>query len=183
MSTPLALFIHPKILLLKNVLPKGSRGYENDFSYVSHAHGWSAGPTSALTEFVLGLSVTGRVGSTWQFAPQFGSDLTFAEGGFTTSLGKFSASWTTDNTTTNIMPPSSKNSSNSSGGGYMASVKTPTGTVGQFVLPVVEQGVLPTVVVDGVQAGNVTWARKTGVVFDTVLISDVNGGNHTIVVS
>lgn len=171
------------MFLLTNILPKGSRGYENDFSYVSHAHGWSAGPTSALTEFVLGLSVTGRVGSTWQFAPQFGSNLTFAEGGFTTSLGKFSASWTTNTTTTNTMPSSSSNSSSGSSGGYTASVNTPTGTVGQFVLPVVEQGVLPTVVVDDVQAGNVTWARKTGVVFDTVLVSAVSGGNHTIVVS
>lgn len=120
------------------------------------------------------------MGSTWQFAPQFGSNLTFAEGGFTTSLGKFTASWALGNATT-----SSSNSSSSSGGaeGYTASVNTPTGTTGQFVLPVVEQGVLPTVVVDGVVTGNVSWARKTGVVFDTVLVGAVGGGNHTIVVS
>lgn len=119
--------------------------------------------------------MTGRVGSTWQFAPQFGSNLTFAQGGFTTSLGKFSASW---ETTTS----SSSNRSRSSGG-YTASVHTPNGTVGQFVLPVVEQGVLPTVLVDGEAVGDVTWVRKTGVVFDTVLVSDVTGGNHTITVS
>lgn len=116
--------------------------------------------------------MTGRVGSTWQFAPQFGSNLTFAEGGFTTSLGKFSASWKTSGA-----------SNSTSGGGYTANVNTPTETVGQFILPVVEQGVIPAVVVDGVEAGNVTWSRKTGVVFDTVLVSDVSGGNHTIVVS
>lgn len=117
--------------------------------------------------------MTGRVGSTWQFAPQFGSTLSFAEGGFTTLLGKFSAKWTRTN------------SSSSGGGGYSytASVNTPPGTVGQFILPVVEQGVLPTVLVDGVPAGNVTWARKTGgVVFDTVLVGGVGGGNHTVVV-
>lgn len=68
-------------------------GYENDFSYTSHAHGWATGPVTALTEHVLGLSVTGRAGSTWRLAPQLG-DLTHVEGGFTTKLGKFSASWT-----------------------------------------------------------------------------------------
>lgn len=116
---------------------------------------------------MLGLSVTGRVGSTWQFAPQFGN-LTFAEGGFTTALGKFSAAW-----------------SRPSGNGYTARVSAPTGTMGQFVLPVVEQGVIPTVVVNGahVDKGDVTWARKTGVVFDTVLVSNLNGGNFTIVVT
>ncbi|CAK7228792.1 hypothetical protein SBRCBS47491_007026 [Sporothrix bragantina] len=41
-------------------------------SYTSHSHGWSAGPTSVLTEFILGLSVTDVAGSKWQFAPQLG---------------------------------------------------------------------------------------------------------------
>lgn len=141
-----------------------ARGYENDFSYVSHSHGWSSGPTSALTEFVLGLSVTGRVGSTWSFAPQFG-DLSFAEGGFTTSLGKFSAAWTREG-----------------GKGYRASVSAPTGTVGNLTLPVLVQGVVPDVRVDGRKV-ETTWARKTGLVFDTVLVSGVRGGNHSIVVS
>lgn len=142
-----------------------SRGYANDFSYVSHAHGWSSGPTSALTEYVLGLSVTGRVGSTWQFAPQFG-DLRFAEGGFMTSLGKFQASWTT-----------TKGSKS-----YTAAVNTPAGTTGQFILPVVQQGVAPTVLVNGKKV-ETSWERRTGVVFDTVLVSAVKGGNYTIVVS
>ncbi|PSS03405.1 Six-hairpin glycosidase-like protein [Coniella lustricola] len=147
-----------------------SRGYDNDFSYVSHAHGWSSGPTSALTEYVLGLSITGRVGSTWSFAPQFG-DLSFAEGGYVTSLGKFSASWVKSNSTTG-----------QGGGKYSATVSTPAGTVGSLTLPVLQQGVQPIVSVDGHQV-KTTWARKSGVVFDTVLVSDVKGGNHTIVVS
>ncbi|KAF4306708.1 putative alpha-l-rhamnosidase protein [Botryosphaeria dothidea] len=33
---------------------RSSRGYGYDASYVSHAHGWSAGPTSALTEGIVG---------------------------------------------------------------------------------------------------------------------------------
>ncbi|KAH8205366.1 hypothetical protein TruAng_000445 [Truncatella angustata] len=68
-------------------------GYQNDFSYTSHSHGWATGPVTALTEHILGLSITGRAGSTWRLAPQIG-DLTHVEGGFTTKLGKFSASWT-----------------------------------------------------------------------------------------
>ena len=68
------------------------RGYDYDASYVSHAHGWSSGPTSALTNYILGLEITGRLGSQWRLAPQFG-DLTEVEGGFTTGLGKFQASW------------------------------------------------------------------------------------------
>ncbi len=51
---------------------RSTRGYDYDSSYVSHSHGWSSGPTSALTSFILGLSVTGRAGSTWKIAPQFG---------------------------------------------------------------------------------------------------------------
>ncbi|EMC96992.1 glycoside hydrolase family 78 protein [Baudoinia panamericana UAMH 10762] len=92
------------------------RGYNYDSSYVSHSHGWSSGPTSALTNFVLGLQVTGRAGSTWRFAPQFG-DLTSVQGGFTTILGKFQASW------------------NVTGGGYVVELSVPQGTTGEVVLP------------------------------------------------
>ncbi|KAK5134849.1 hypothetical protein LTR08_006081 [Meristemomyces frigidus] len=69
------------------------RGYDYDAAYVSHAHGWSSGPTSALTNYVLGLEVTGRLGSAWGLAPQFGG-LTSVEGGFVTGLGRFRAGWT-----------------------------------------------------------------------------------------
>ncbi|KAK3074187.1 hypothetical protein LTR53_003585 [Teratosphaeriaceae sp. CCFEE 6253] len=84
--------------VIEGYLTNGSFGYRNyrgyyyDTSYVSHSHGWSSGPTSALTNYVLGLEVTGPLGSTWKFAPQFG-DLTSVEGGFTTGLGKFQAAW------------------------------------------------------------------------------------------
>lgn len=141
-----------------------SRGYGNDFSYVSHAHGWSSGPTSALTEFVLGLTVTARVGSAWSFAPQFGG-LSFAEGGFMTALGKFQARWDV-----------------AEEGGYNASVSTPLGTAGRLVLPVVQQGSKPSVKVDGEEVES-TWYRNTGAVFDTFLVEGVEGGDHFIVVS
>jgi Bacterial alpha-L-rhamnosidase C-terminal domain len=95
---------------------RSTTGYDNDSSYTSHAHGWSTGPTDALTSYILGLTLTQPAGSQWQLAPQFG-DLTHAEGGFTTPLGKFSANWTLIE------------------GGYTISWETPGGTVGVLVLP------------------------------------------------
>ena len=69
-------------------------GYNYDPSYTSHAHGWSSGPTSALTYYVLGLTVTSPQGRTWQVAPHL-SGLEAAEGGFTTPLGWFGVKWRT----------------------------------------------------------------------------------------
>ncbi|KAL9106360.1 MAG: hypothetical protein Q9227_008629 [Pyrenula ochraceoflavens] len=87
--------------LLEGYLANGSfsyrsdRGYGYDASYPSHAHGWSTGPTSALTNYIVGLDVVEPAGRNWTLAPQFG-DLSSAEGGFTTPLGRFSARWSTD---------------------------------------------------------------------------------------
>ncbi|KAL1937159.1 hypothetical protein VTO73DRAFT_14501 [Trametes versicolor] len=68
------------------------RGYNYDPSYTSHAHGWSSGPTSALTYYVLGLTVTSPQGRTWSVAPHT-SGLSAAEGGFTTPLGWYGVKW------------------------------------------------------------------------------------------
>ncbi|KAK3676403.1 hypothetical protein LTR78_003679 [Recurvomyces mirabilis] len=106
------------------------RGYNYDSSYVSHAHGWSSGPTSALTNYILGLEVTGPAGSEWRFAPQFG-DLTSVQGGFMTKLGVFQALWNVTD----------------GGRGYEASWKVPEGTTGSVTLPSLPAGC----------DGNVTW--------------------------
>lgn len=71
---------------------RAERGYGNDYSYTSHAHGWSTGPTDALTSYIVGLTVTAPGGMQWALAPQF-ADLSHAEAGFTTPTGKFSAKW------------------------------------------------------------------------------------------
>ena len=107
-------------------------GYDNDYSYTSHAHGWSTGPTDALTSYVVGLTLTQPGGSQWQLAPQFG-DLTHAEAGFTTPLGKFSASWALIQ------------------GGYTLSWSAPAETVGVLILPgrANAAGRAPSLVVDG----------------------------------
>ena len=141
-----------------------NRGYGNDFSYVSHAHGWSSGPTSALTEFVLGLRVTAPLGGEWMFAPQFG-DLEEVEGGFVTKLGKFWAGWV-----------------RSGVDGYNASVSTPAGTIGRLILPALVRGRMPSVVVDG-KRGDPRWYRRSDDAGDLVEVDAVGGGDHTIQVS
>lgn len=69
---------------------RGERGYRSDPRYVSHAHGWSSGPTAALTEYLVGLKITGVQGSEWVFRPVVGvGGVNKAEAGFVTGLGGF----------------------------------------------------------------------------------------------
>ncbi|KAE8167048.1 Six-hairpin glycosidase-like protein [Aspergillus tamarii] len=90
--------------------------YTND-ARVSHAHGWSTGPTAALSFFAAGLHLTGPAGATWRFAPQPG-DLTSVDAGYTTGLGLFSTAF--------------KRSKN---GGYQElTFATPQGTTGDVDL-------------------------------------------------
>lgn len=53
---------------------------------MSLAHGWASGPTSWLTEHVLGVQVVEPGGRTLRIRPQLG-DLSFVEGTYPTSLG------------------------------------------------------------------------------------------------
>ena len=101
---------------------RSNRGYDYDESYPSHAHGWSAGPTSGLTNYVVGLDITAPVGQNWTLAPQTGN-LTFAEGGFVTSLGKFQAAWQVTKT-----------------GSLSLNWNTPGGTRGLVTLPAGDVG-------------------------------------------
>ncbi|CAG8045141.1 unnamed protein product [Penicillium nalgiovense] len=89
--------------------------YTND-ARVSHAHGWSTGPTYALTAYAAGIQLTGAGGSTWVIAPQVGN-LTCVDAGFETAKGKFSTSFR----------------SSGKGVGKFAFV-TPANTTGEFVL-------------------------------------------------
>ncbi|KIW05002.1 uncharacterized protein PV09_04160 [Verruconis gallopava] len=85
--------------------------YTND-PRVSHAHGWSTGPTSALTFYVAGVQIVEAAGKTWRIAPRLGG-LTEVDAGFATSLGQFSAS-----------------SRLNKGGCISVEFKTPEGTMG-----------------------------------------------------
>lgn len=91
-------------------------GYQHDFSYTSHAHGWSTGPTSALTFFVLGLRLAAPQGQAWTVAPVL-SGLGAAQGGFSTGLGWFGVSWTEER------------------GVVTVTVETPQGTSGVVTMP------------------------------------------------
>ncbi|KAJ6484860.1 Six-hairpin glycosidase [Mycena sanguinolenta] len=136
---------------------RATDGYNNDPAYTSHSHGWSSGPTSALTIYVLGLSVTGTQGSEWLLSPNI-AGLPSAEGGFETALGWFGASWTasTVNSTTT----------------FNATLDVPTGTSGLFVVPRELQGSgRLSVSVDGKKA---TTADDGSV--------SLTGGTHTVVV-
>lgn len=134
------------------------RGYGYDPSYVSHAHGWSSGPTSALTEYVVGLSVVSPLGLTWKIAPQFG-DLEFAEAGFVTSLGKFQASWILNSS------------------GYVLTFSVPKGTDGNVTLPYVTASKKPSITIDGDQL-------MRGVAYaDGAATVEVTGGSHKVVVT
>lgn len=93
------------------------RGYNYDPAYTSHAHGWSSGPTSALTFYVLGLTVTSVQGRTWAVAPHL-SGLPAAQGGFTTGLGWFGVAWKRDGAT------------------FTLNVEAPAGTTGKVTVPV-----------------------------------------------
>lgn len=138
---------------------RSSRGYGYDPSYVSHAHGWSSGPTSALTEYIVGLSVTSRLGETWTIAPQF-ADLKYAQAGFVTSLGKFQASWT-------------KKSH-----GYSLSFSVPEGTTGDVVLPYPTPSKRPSIKMNGAKVAiQVVYGDSTA----TIAVK--KGGSHTFVVN
>ncbi|KAH9832466.1 Six-hairpin glycosidase [Rhodofomes roseus] len=96
---------------------RSTDGYDYDASYTSHAHGWSTGPTSVLSFYVLGLQITGPQGQTWAVAPHT-AGLPYAEGGYETPLGWFGVRWSLDE------------------GWWNATVCTPEGTSGSVTLPV-----------------------------------------------
>ncbi|KAI0427036.1 alpha-L-rhamnosidase [Xylaria sp. FL1042] len=66
--------------------------YNND-PRVSHAHGWSTAPTSMLTFFAGGLTMTSAAGKTWKVSPALGG-LKTVEASYKTPLGSFAVSWT-----------------------------------------------------------------------------------------
>ncbi|KAL4889986.1 Six-hairpin glycosidase-like protein [Aspergillus ambiguus] len=114
--------------------------YSND-ARVSHAHGWSTGPTAALTFFAAGLHLTGPAGITWRFAPQPG-DLTTVDAGFATALGAFSTTFR-----------------KSENGGYShLKFTAPHGTIGDVDLPglagvLISENGTSVPLVDGAAAG------------------------------
>ncbi|KAH7386073.1 bacterial alpha-L-rhamnosidase domain-containing protein [Pyrenochaeta sp. MPI-SDFR-AT-0127] len=69
---------------------RGNAGYRNDASYTSLSHGWSSGPTIALSHNVAGLEITGW--RRWRFKPAL-VGLKSVKSGFESPLGGFAVSW------------------------------------------------------------------------------------------
>lgn len=95
--------------------------YTND-PRVSHAHGWSTGPTSLLSFYVAGIQLTSGAGRTWSIVPAVG-DLTSVEAGFETPLGRFENAITVDGVNGTIVE---------------MQFSTPAGTTGTVSLPGVQ---------------------------------------------
>jgi hypothetical protein len=86
-------------------------------SFMSLSHGWSSGPTSALTFNVLGTAPETQVGQ-YRFVPHPG-DLTSAEGRITLPQGPLNAGWSRD----------------PAAGTYTARLTSPAGATGRIGVP------------------------------------------------
>ena len=87
-----------------------------DSGSTSLAHGWSTGPTSALTAYVLGVTPTSPGYATWRVAPQPGN-LSWAEGAVPTPHGDITVKWANGT------------------GGFRISIQAPGHARGTVVLP------------------------------------------------
>ncbi|WP_370619720.1 alpha-L-rhamnosidase C-terminal domain-containing protein [Mumia qirimensis] len=133
-------------------------------SYQSYAHGWSTGPTRALTEQVLGIQAE-EGGSRWEVDPHT-AGLRHAEGRLVTAQGPIDASWTDE------------------GKDLTIDFTTPRGTEGSIGVPVDGEHVL--VKLDG----RVVWNSSNGKAYghpvrhtgERVYIDGIDGGHHTVVV-
>lgn len=92
--------------------------YTND-ARVSHAHGWSTGPTSLLTFYTAGLRLASAGGRTWTVMPRLGG-LTDVEAGYATPAGEFSIKVQADAGSESVSA---------------LSFSTPEGTMGTVSLP------------------------------------------------
>lgn len=131
-------------------------------TYVSLAHGWAAGPTPALTNYVLGLSPETPGGGTYAFVPH-PADLRFAKGRITTTHGAVDASWSINS------------------GTYKASLDAPKRTTGRLGVPTFGKQVW--VRIDGRLVWDGERALATGVTATDgyVHVSGLAAGKHSIV--
>jgi hypothetical protein len=108
----------------------------------SLAHGWSSGPASALTGYVLGVRPVGAGYATWTVQPQPG-DLSWAKGQVPTPHGPISVSWSRD----------------VRAGTFTMDLRAPRGTSGTVAVPVPAGA---SVLVDGVLVWTGTRAAAYG---------------------
>jgi hypothetical protein len=140
----------------------GSFGYDSTGpGYTSLAHGWSTGPTAALTFDVLGVAPDGPGGS-YHFIPHPG-DLQFAQGRLGLPQGAITAAW--DRGT----------------GRFTEHLTAPAGTSGEAAVPTFGQQV--TVTVNGTIAWDGTTAKSYGAHADSsyVYLNGLPAGSFTII--
>jgi hypothetical protein len=143
----------------------GGFAYGGDFT--SLAHGWSAGPTSALTFQVLGTAPEPTPGL-YRFVPHPG-DLTSVAGRITTPQGRIEASWTR----------------NPTAGTFNATLTAPAGTTGRIGVPKLG-GANPTVTVGGATVwSDGTFTSRPGITGASqdrsyVYLTGVAPGSYTI---
>jgi len=98
-------------------------------NFLSQSHGWSTGPTAALSQWAVGLQPQSTQGKLWSWSPS--SDLKMVQGGFSTALGEYSASIST-----------------AANGAIQATITTPTNTTGDLSFV----GTFSSVRIDGSEA-------------------------------
>jgi hypothetical protein len=125
-------------------LANGQFGYGG--AYMSAAHGWSTGPTSALTFYVLGIRPTTATGA-YDIAPETG-DLGSAQGSLKTPLGDITVSWQHDVRTRS----------------FTEDLDAPTAAVGDVEVPT--YGARTTVIVNGETAWAAGHSRAYGAHLD-----------------
>lgn len=135
--------IGTKSTFWEGIDPQG--GFPYGGAFMSLAHGWSTGPTSALTFYVLGLSPEPDPGR-YRFVPHPG-DLTSVEGRITMPQGSVGASW----------------SRHPSNGTYTARLTSPGGTVGRIGVPKLGGTALTITVNGSVVWNNGTFLGGTGI--------------------
>ncbi len=117
-------------------------------AYMSNAHGWATGPTSALTFYVLGIRPTTATGG-YDIAPETG-DLGSAQGSLQTPFGDIRLSWQHD----------------AGAGRFTAALDAPTVAVHQVDVPT--YGAPTTVTVNG----KVVWKNGRGRAYGAHLDGD-----------
>ncbi|KAF2661453.1 glycoside hydrolase family 78 protein [Lophiostoma macrostomum CBS 122681] len=127
---------------------RSTAGYNYDASYTSLSHGWSSGPTIALSFKVAGLEIIGW--REWVFKPQTGG-LRSAKAGFRAPFGEFRVQWVVRGKEDGDMI-------------FEATIVTPEGTRGRLGMP----GECENVLVDGkavaatVEGGGIRVVKATG---------------------
>jgi hypothetical protein len=143
-------------------------GFDYGGTYMSLAHGWATGPTSALTFYVLGLMPTGADGR-YGFVPHAG-DLTHVEGDLTTPQGPVTGSWDYA----------------ASAGTFTEHLTAPAGSTGTIGVPTYGSSAV-TVTVNGATVwSNGTFSPTAGVTGGStdgryVYLTGVAAGTYTVV--